>query len=114
MQYQIFLINWLSIIAFTAATTSYTASSSYQSDNNYISNVIPDSNTDYNYQFNNQYYNQYENQYQYQYQQPSTYYKTETTEASTFRPLISIFKTATNLFSKPKSSGFRFGTVYEI
>ncbi|CAG4914802.1 unnamed protein product [Colias eurytheme] len=43
----------------------------------------------------------------YQYQQPQTYYQTE---ASTFRPLISIFKTASNLFTKPKS--LRVGTVY--
>ncbi|XP_049870213.1 venom allergen 5-like [Pectinophora gossypiella] len=103
-------------------SASFTTSSSYQTvdnTNSYISNVIPDSNTQYDFQFTNQYYNnydnQYNNQYQYQYQQPETYYQTETTEASTFRPLISIFKTATNLFTKPKSgSGFRFGTLYNV
>lgn len=89
---------------------SYTASSSYQSvsDNNngYISNAIPDSTDDsqtYNYHFYKQYNNQ---QYDYQYQQPNTYYQTET---STFRPLISLFKTASNLFKKPQVS---IGTVY--
>ncbi|XP_063824561.1 venom allergen 3-like [Ostrinia nubilalis] len=92
---------------------SYTASSSYQTvdnSNGYISNVIPDSTGDshYNYQYNNQYYNQFSNQYQYQYQQPDTYYRPETT---TFRPLISIFKSASNLFSKSKPQ-VRFGTFY--
>ncbi|XP_072939716.1 venom allergen 5-like [Epargyreus clarus] len=92
------------------SSTTYTASTSYQTvdngnTNGYISNVIPESNADsqYNYQF----YNQYNNQYQYSYQQPQTYYQ----ETTTFRPLLSIFKTATNLFTKPKPH-IRIGTVY--
>ncbi|KAI5644483.1 cysteine-rich secretory protein family domain-containing protein [Phthorimaea operculella] len=48
---------------------------------------------------------------------PETYYHTETSDltgaSSTFRPLISIIKTASDLFTKPKSTGFRFGTIYD-
>ncbi|CAK1598805.1 unnamed protein product [Parnassius mnemosyne] len=85
-------------------SASYSATSTYQTDNtnSYISNVIPDSTGDnqaYNYQFSNQYYNQYSNQYQLQYPQPTTLFQPQT---STFRPLLSIFKTASNLFNKPK------------
>ncbi|XP_061711300.1 venom allergen 5-like [Cydia pomonella] len=97
------------------ATSSFTASSSYQTVDNV--NVIPDSTGNsqaFNYQFSNQYSNQFSNQfsnqYQYQYQQP-TYYQTET-QTSTYRPFISLFKSASNLFTQPKSRGFRFGTVY--
>lgn len=94
-------------------SASYTATSSYQTvdnlnTNGFISNAIPDSTVEapgYNFQF----YKQFNNQYQYHYQQPRSFYHAET---STFRPLISIFKTASNLFAKPKSSGFRIGTVY--
>ncbi|CAG9559934.1 unnamed protein product [Danaus chrysippus] len=91
-------------------STSYTATSSYQNvDNNngYISNVIPDSTAEapgYNFQF----FKQFNNEYQYQYQPPRNYYQ----ETSTFRPFISIFKTASNLFTKPKSQGFRLGNVF--
>ncbi|KAJ0178778.1 hypothetical protein K1T71_005553 [Dendrolimus kikuchii] len=91
----------------------FTPTSSYQTDaKSFISNAIPDSTGDtqgFNYQYSNQY--QYNNQYQYQYQQPTssnTYYQTET---STFRPLLSILKTATNLFTKPKAQ-IRIGTYY--
>lgn len=95
-------------------SASYSSTSSYQSvdnTNNYISNVIPDSTGDtqgYNYQYN-QYYNQYNNQYQYQYQQqqPNSYYQTQ---SSTFRPIISLLNSASNLF-KPKSS-VSIGTVF--
>lgn len=90
---------------------SFTSSSYQENSNSYISNAIPDSTGEtqtYNYQYRNQFYNQYNNQYQYQYQQPETYYQTET---SSFRPLLSIFKTATNLFTKPKSQ-VRIGTVF--
>ncbi|XP_045765571.1 venom allergen 3-like [Maniola jurtina] len=92
-------------------STSYTATSSYQTvDNNngYISNVIPDSTVE-SPGFKFHFYKQFDNQYQYQYQQPETFYQAET---STFRPLISILKTATNLFTKPKSQGFRIGNVF--
>ncbi|VVD01863.1 unnamed protein product [Leptidea sinapis] len=93
------------------SAAGFTATSSYQVANNlnnngFISNVIPDSTGDTQ-AFNYHFYNQYDNEYQYQYQQPQTYYQTE---ATTFRPLISIFKTASNLFTKPK--GLRVGTVY--
>lgn len=98
---------------FLLAAASYTATSSYQTvdnlnTNGFISNAIPDSTVEapgYNFQF----YKQFNNQYQYHYQQPRAFYHAET---STFRPLISIFKTASNLFAKPKSTGFRIGTVY--
>lgn len=104
---------------FIVTAASFTSTTSYQSvdnANNYISNVIPDSTGDtqqgFNYQYSNQYsnqfYNQYNNQYQYQYQQPETYYQPETTS---FRPLLSIFKSASNLFNKPKPQ-VRIGTVY--
>ncbi|XP_030025578.2 venom allergen 5 [Manduca sexta] len=89
---------------------SFTTSSYQENTNNYISNVIPDSTGDtqgFNYQYSNQFYNQFNNQYQYQYQQPTTFYQ----ETSTFRPLLSIFKTASNLFTKPKSQ-VRIGTVF--
>ncbi|CAK1546025.1 unnamed protein product [Leptosia nina] len=88
-------------------SATFTSTSNYVADNNngFISNVIPDSTGD-SPAFNYHFYNQYNNDYQY-YQQPQTYYKTE---ASTFRPLISIFKTASNLFAKPKA--LRVGTVY--
>ncbi|XP_014367510.1 venom allergen 5 isoform X1 [Papilio machaon] len=83
---------------------SFTSTSTYQNienTNSYISNVIPDSTGDnqaYNYQYSNQYYNQYSKQYQVQYSQPTTFYQ----ETSTFRPLLNILKTASNLFTKPK------------
>lgn len=114
------------IVFFIVTAASFTATSSYQTvdnSNSYISNVIPDSTGDtqgfnyqysnqfynqYNNQYNNQYHNQYNNQYQYQYQQPETYYQPETTS---FRPLLSIFKTASNLFNKPKPQ-VRIGTVF--
>ncbi|XP_034829894.1 venom allergen 3-like [Maniola hyperantus] len=92
-------------------STSYTATSSYQAvDNNngYISNAIPDSTVE-SPGFKFHFYKQFDNQYQYQYQQPDTFYQAET---STFRPLISILKTASNLFTKPKSQGFRIGNVF--
>ncbi|KAJ2952132.1 hypothetical protein O0L34_g4410 [Tuta absoluta] len=100
-------------------SASFTSSSSYvDPTSSYISNVIPDTGSDYGYHYSNNYYNQY--QYDYQqptYQQPETYYQTESTDlsgaSSTFRPLISIIKTASNLFTKPKSTGFRFGTIYD-
>lgn len=92
---------------------SFTSTSSYQTDSNsYISNAIPDSTGDthgFNYQYSNQY--QYNNQYQYQYQQPpvaDTYYQTE---SSSFRPLLSILKTASNIFAKSKPQ-VRIGTYY--
>ncbi|CAG9795124.1 unnamed protein product [Diatraea saccharalis] len=97
-------------------SASFTASSSFQTvdnTNSYISNVIPESTGDsqaYNYQYNNQFSNQYYNQYQYQYQQPETYH-TYHTETSTFRPIISIFKTASNILSKSKPQ-VRFGSFY--
>ncbi|CAG9133132.1 hypothetical protein JYU34_006839 [Plutella xylostella] len=118
------------------SSTSYTASSSYQTvDNtntngyNIISNVIPESTGDsnykhYNYQYNTQYHNQYDNQYhnqydnqyqvQYQnsYQQPQPVYHQAVSPTTTYRPFISIFKTASDLFTKPKATGFRFGTLY--
>ncbi|KAL4707941.1 hypothetical protein ACJJTC_013732 [Scirpophaga incertulas] len=102
-------------------SSSYSATSSFQTvdnTNSYISNVIPESTGDshaynyqYNNQFNNQFSNQYYNQYQYQYQQPETYHTFHQPETSTFRPFISIFKTASNLFAKSKPQ-VRFGTLY--
>lgn len=102
----------LNIISFVSAT-SYTATSSYQTvdnvnSNGFISNVIPDSTVEAP-GFKLHFYKQYDNQYQYQYNQPQTFYQAET---STFRPLISLFKTASNLFAKPKTQGFRLGNVY--
>ncbi|CAH0725316.1 unnamed protein product, partial [Brenthis ino] len=87
--------------------------SSYQpvdnvNSNGFISNVIPDSTVE-SPGFNFQFYKQFNNQYQYQYPQPDPYYQAQT---STFRPFISIFKTASNLFTKPKTASFRIGTVY--
>lgn len=105
-------------------STSFTATSSYHTvdngnSNNFISNVIPESTGDsqYNYQFSNQFSNDFSNQYQYNYrnsfEQPSSNpYYSAPTPSSTFRPFISIFKTASDLFTKPKSTGFRFGTLY--
>lgn len=106
------LCNRLIIILLVTAA-SFTATSSYQTDSNsFISNAIPDSTGDtqgFNYQYSKQY--QFNNQYQYQYQQPASsdsYYQTQT---STFRPLLSLFKTAANLFTKPKPQ-IRIGTYY--
>lgn len=107
-----------SIYFIVLASTSFTASTSYQnvgSDNGgYISNVIPDSgDSSYNYNNFNQYNNDYNNQYQYQYQNYN-YQPQQQPQTTTFRPFISIFKTASKFFTKPKSSGsgFKFGTLY--